>query len=559
MGVSPFQIAPFHIVLALQILIWSSYVLKADIRFTEVTQAAGIGFIHVDGRSGEKYFMETLGAGVAFFDYNNDGNADLYLVNGAPLPGYPTTAAPPTNQLYRNNGDGTFADLTQLAGVGDTGYGHGCATGDYDLDGDLDLYVTNYGPNVLYRNNGDGTFTDVSQSAGVDSSLWGTSCAFADYDCDGDLDLYVVNYIEFDLATNPWCGLKESDIRAYCEPNSFRGVSDILYQNNGDGTFTDVSRTAGILNPDISFESAGKGLGVTWGDYDNDGYPDLYIANDSTENFFYRNNKDGTFEEIGFMIGVAVSENGIPENGMGTAFGDLNNDGWLDLIVTNYADQTNTLYRNDGDGFFTDITRPSKTGLVSFPYLGWAAFFLDYDNDGYQDLYVANGHLHDNLTQLEQEGTYAQPDLLFQNSADASLTEVAQTLGDIGQPAISRGAALADYDLDGDMDLLITTSNGRPRLLRNDGGNQNNWIRFRVNGAAIGTRIIIKAELSNTMVQQLKEVGNNSGYLSQSEMPLHFGLGQANQVEQATIRFPNGQMQHIYDLAVNQTVEITAN
>ena len=256
------------------------------------------------------------------------------------------------------------------------------------------------------------------------------------------------------------------------------------------------------------------------------------------------------------MVGVAVSENGIPENGMGTAFGDLNNDGWLDLIVTNYADQTNTLYQNDGDGFFTDITRPSKTGHASFPYLGWAAFFFDYDNDGYQDLYVANGHLHDNLTQLGQEGTYAQPDLLFQNGVDASLTEGAQTLGDIGQPAISRGAALADYDLDGDMDLLITTSNGRPRLLRNDGGNQNNWIRFKVNGPAIGTRIIIK---SNTMVQQLKEVGNNSGYLSQSEIPLHFGLGQANRVEQVTIRFPNGQIQHIDDLAVNQTVEITAN
>ena len=239
--------------------------------------------------------------------------------------------------------------------------------------------------------------------------------------------------------------------------------------------------------------------------------------------------------------------------------GDLNNDGWLDLIVTNYADQTNTLYQNDGDGFFTDITRPSKTGHASFPYLGWAAFFFDYDNDGYQDLYVANGHLHDNLTQLGQEGTYVQPDLLFQNSVDASLTEVAQTLGDIGQPAISRGAALADYDLDGDMDLLVTTSNGRPRLLRNDGGNQNNWIRFKVNGLAIGTRIIIKAELSNTMVQQHKEVGNNSGYLSQSEIPLHFGLGQANRVEQATIRFPNGQIQHIDDLAVNQTVEITAN
>ncbi|HIC01655.1 TPA: CRTAC1 family protein, partial [Candidatus Poribacteria bacterium] len=497
--------------------------LAVEVRFTNVTQSAGVDFVHVDGRSGEKYFMETLGSGVAFFDYDNDGDADLYFVNSAPLPGYMEDHVP-TNHLYRNNGDGTFTVVTEEAGVGDIGYGHGCATGDYDSDGDLDLYVTNYGRNVFYRNNGNGTFTDVAEEAGVASELWGTSCAFADYDNDGDLDLYVVNYIEFDIAVNPWCGLKESNIRAYCEPNSFSGQPDILYQNNGDGTFTDVTRTAGIFNP------SGKGLGVTWGDYDNDSDLDIYIANDSTENFFYQNNGDGKFEEIGFMIGLAVSEDGNAENGMGTAFGDLNNDGWLDLIVTNYADQTNTLYRNDGDGFFTDITRMSRTGKISFPYLGWATFFFDYDNDGLQDLYVANGHLHENLSELGQEGTYPQPDLIFKNNGDGSFTEIADQLGDVYRPTVSRGAAWADYDLDGDVDMIATNSNGRPKLLRNDGGNANQWISFNVDGIAIGTRITVQTG----DILQTKEIGNQSGYLSQSEKRLHFGLGSTKQVDLIT-------------------------
>ena len=291
-------------------------------------------------------------------------------------------------------------------------------------------------------------------------------------------------------------------------------------------------------------------MGVTWGDYDNDGDLDIYVANDSTENFFYQNNGDGTFEEIGFMIGLAVSEDGNVKNGMGTAFGDLDNDGWLDLIVTNYADQTNALYRNDGDGFFTDITRMSRTGEISFPYLGWATFFFDYDNDGLQDLYIANGHLHENLAVLGQEGTYPQPDLIFKNNGDRSFTEIADQLGDAYLPTVSRGAAWADYDLDGDVDMVVTNSNGRSRLLRNDGGHENHWISFSVAGIAIGTHITVQT--SNML--QTKEVGNQSGYLSQSEKHLHFGIGSAKQVDLITVRYPNGKMQQLSQVKTNQTL-----
>ncbi len=517
------------------------------IQFVDVTQAAGIHWKHTDGRSGQKYFMETLGSGAAFFDYDADGDADLYFVNGAPLPGYVPEEIP-TNRFYRNNGDSTFTDVTEIAGVGDTGYGHGCTVGDYNNDGQLDLYVTNYGINRLYRNNGDGTFTDVAEAAGVTEPRWSTSCAFADYDRDGNLDLYVVNYIVFDIAENPWCGLKEKGIRAYCEPDNFPAQSDTLFRNNGDGTFTDVTKSAGIYN------TTGKGLGVVWGDYDNDGILDIYVANDSTENLFYRNNGDGTFEEVGFMVGVALSEDGAPENGMGTAFGDWNNDGWFDLTVTNYAQQTNTLYHNDTDGFFTDATATTKTAQVTYPYLGWATAFIDYDHDGYQDLFVANGHLHDNLFELGQEGTYGQRNLLFKNNHDGTFTESSETLGPgMKLEDVSRGATFADYDLDGDIDIVVTNSNAPPRLLRNDGGNRNNWLQIRLlatNGStdAIGTRVAI----TTSGLTQTREVRSGDGYLSQCDLTLHFGIGDYESVDSITVRWQSGMEQQIKDVAANQ-------
>lgn len=528
---------------------------NANIQFIDVTQEAGIHWKHVDGRSGQKYFMETLGSGAAFFDYDADGDPDLYFVNGAPLPGYVSQEIP-TNCLYQNNGDGTFTDVTEKAGVGDTGYGHGCAVGDYNNDGKLDLYVTNYGTNRLYRNNGDGTFTEVAASAGVTEPRWSTSCAFADYDRDGNLDLYVVNYIVFDIDENPWCGFKEKGIRAYCEPDNFIAQSDTLYRNNGDGTFTDVTKTAGIYN------TTGKGLGVVWGDYNNDGTPDIYVANDSTENFFYHNNGDGTFEEVGFMVGVALSEDGVAENGMGTAFGDWNNDGWLDLTVTNYAEQTNTLYHNDADGFFTDATATTKTAQLTYPYLGWATAFIDYDNDGYQDLFVANGHLHENLAELGQEGTYGQRNLLFRNNnANGTFTEVSETLG-VGMKLtdVSRGATFADYDLDGDIDIVVTNSNTTPRLLRNDGGNGKNWLQIRLTAThgspdAIGARVKIRTG----KLTQTREVRSGDGYLSQQDLALHFGIGDYKQVDSIEVQWQSGTKQLIGGASANQVLFLEEN
>jgi hypothetical protein len=491
-----------------------------------------------------------VGCGAAFFDYDNDGDPDLYLVNGAPLPGY-QGEEDPRNRLFENRGDGRFTDVTEKAQVGDAGYGHGACAGDYDGDGDIDLYVANYGPNVLYRNEGNGAFTDVTRQAGVGDPQWSTSSSFADYDNDGDLDLYVVNYLEVDLKENPWCGLKEKGIRAYCEPNRFPGQPDTLYRNEGAGVFTDVTRAAGIYDP------KGKGLGVVWGDYDNDGFPDLYVANDSTENNLYHNRGDGTFEDVAFTAGVAVSENGAAENGMGTAFGDWNDDGWLDLIVTNFANQTNTLYLNDRNGFFSDVTLASKTGHVSYPFLGWAVEFLDFDNDSYLDFYVANGHLQDNLAELGQEGSYRQRNLLFRNDRDGTFSEISRELGPaMGVETVGRGAAFADFDLDGDTDILVTTSNGPPRLLRNDGGNRNHWLAVRLfrAGAAEGIGARLTAQVGNRSLR--RDVRSGSGYLSQNEFKLLFGLGGQTSVDRIEILWPRGGKQVLEKVAADRTITI---
>jgi hypothetical protein len=537
---------------AVTLLAASLCTVARGLQFADVTKASGVEFTHVDGRSGRKYFLETLGSGAAFFDYDGDGDPDLYLVNGAPLPGYVSTTTP-TNHLYRNDGTGRFADVTASAGVGDTGYGHGACVGDYDADGDLDLYVTNFGPNVLYQNNGDGTFTDVTALAGVALSQWSSSAAFADYDLDGDLDLYVANYIEFSIDDNPWCGLRERDVRAYCAPDQFTGHADVLLRNDGDGTFTDVTHEADVYNV------RGKGLGIAWGDYDLDGYPDIYVANDSTENFLYRNLRDGTFEEVAFMTGVALGENGDMENGMGVAWGDYDNDGLPDLTVTNYADQTNTLYHNDGDGFFADVTVASTTGYVTDPYLGWATAFMDYDNDGDVDLFVANGHLHDNLGELGQAGTYAQRNLLFRNDGGGMWSEVGESLGPaLSVPNVSRGAAFADVDLDGDLDMLVTNSNAPARLLRNDGGSEGAWLVVdlrRANGeaGAIGARV----RVTTTYGDQWREVRSGSGYLSQHALSLHFGLGDADHVEALAVHWPGGDVEEHVALPANTRLVVS--
>ena len=452
---------------------------EGKISFIDIREAAGLEFQHVDGRSGRRYFLETVGSGAAFFDYDNDGLLDIYFVNSTDLPGF-NSLTPPVNQLYRNNGDGTFTDLTEQAGVGDPGYGAGCAVADYDNDGDLDLYVTNFGRNVLYRNNGDSTFTDVTQHAGVGGSRWSLGCAFADYDNDGFVDLYVTNYIAFDFETHTDCTQK--GVPTYCPPESFEGSPDTLYRNNGDGTFTDTTLTAGIYNKD------GKGMGVVFGDYDNDGDVDCYVGNDAGENFLYQNRGDGTFTNVGWMAGVEADENGNVQGTMGVDFGDYDNDGLLDLIAVNYQQQPNALYRNDNGSFFTDVSFVAGMA-ASLPSVGWGADFFDVDNDGDKDLLIANGHLQDTVEQYDDTTTYPQRNHLLINTGQGRFVNVSMKAGSgLQSHRVSRGLATGDYDNDGDLDVLISNANGTPQLLRNDSGNQGNWILIRTIGTQSNRR-----------------------------------------------------------------------
>jgi len=521
----------------------------SQVKFVDVTKESGIHFKHTDGRSGRRYIVETLGSGVAFFDYNNDGYLDIYFVNGASLP-LEKSPIQATNALYRNNWDGTFTDVTKEAGVGDTGYGVGCAVGDYNNDGYPDLYITNYGTNVLYKNNGDGTFTDVTKAAGVGDTRWGASCAFADYDNDSDLDLFIANYLDFKIEYYEPCSI--GSIMTYCDPRAYYPLRDTLYRNNGDGTFADVTKSVGI-------NFVGRGLGVVWGDYDNDGDVDLYVANDTDKNVLYQNNGDGTFTDVSLLAGVGYNENGVPENGMGTNWGDYDNDGYFDLIVTNFSEQINTLYHNDGNGFFTDVSYISGIGEESFPFLSWSTHFFDYDNDGYRDIFVANGHLHDNVHQFSDVTTYAQKNHLFRNNRNGTFSDISEKSGQgMSLKKVSRGAALGDYDNDGDIDIVITNSNQPPDLLRNDGGNKNNWLMIKTvgtksNRSGIGARIKI---LSQGKMQS-DEVRSGSGYLSQNDLRVFFGLGKNAKVELVEIHWPSGIVQKIEDVKANQLLIVT--
>jgi hypothetical protein len=487
-----------------------------------------------------------MGSGGCFFDYNGDSWPDIYLLNGAPLPGFDLDEIP-RNHLYRNRGDGTFEDVTKKAGVGHTGYGMGCSSGDIDNDGDADLYVTNYGPNVLYINNGDGTFRDGT-AANVGDSSWGTSSAFVDYDSDGDLDLYLVNYVDFTVETNKWCGDFRRGLKSYCHPDVYGSVPDRLFRNDGGGRFTDVTRKAGLYRPE------GKGLGVVSSDYDRDGHIDLYVANDSTPNFLFRNNGDGTFKETTLIAGVGYSEDGRAEAGMGTDFGDIDNDGFMDLVVCNLSGETNTLYRNNGNGTFTNHTFPSGLGEISLLYLSFGVDFLDYDNDADQDIIVANGHVLDDIQEYNDAITYAERNFLFENRGGGRFHEVGSFRGeDFRRPNVARGLAAADFDRDGDLDLLISTSNGRPRLLRNENNNGNHWIHFTLigttaNRSAVGARV----EVTAGGQRQVQEVRTGSSYLSQGDLGVHFGLGSATRVDKVEVYWPGGQVEVLRGLEVDK-------
>ena len=535
-----------------------------EVQFVDITTAAGIDFKHYDGRSGEKYLIETLGSGALFFDFNVDGHLDLYIVNAAHIlsPTQPVESANknnhlPTNKLYQNNGDGTFTDITEKAGVGDIGYGVGCAAADINNDGFPEIYVTNFGSNRLYRNNGDGTFTDITEKAGVGDKRWGTGCAFLDYNLDGNVDLYVVNYMIFSTEGNQ--GWKSRGARIYCSPvdqmdnSRFKSEQDILYRNNGDGTFTDVTDAAGISHRAL-------GLAVAVGDYDNDGDPDLHIANDMEPDLLYQNSGDGTFIDITDLTGTGYDENGMPGSGMGSAFGDYDNDGDLDLVVSNAPSQPVLLFHNEETLFFTDTSFASGIGAVTVPYFKWAVEFFDYNNDGLQDLFVSNGHLQDNIA-LFSDATYPQTDLLLQNihrdgrhtfsdvSAEVQLTQLTKMVG--------RGAAFGDYDNDGDIDIFLNHSNQLAKLLRNDGGNSNNWITIHTigtqsNASGIGTKITLKAGT----LSFFKEVHSGSSYLSQNDLRVHFGLEKNTKIDSLELRWPSGHTDNFSDLKANQVLHI---
>jgi len=522
---------------------------SVKIQFTDITKTAGITFKHVASPE-KRYIVESMSGGVALFDYDNDGDLDIYLVNSLTVD-LVKSKTKTKSELYRNDGDGKFTEVSEKAGVSDIGWGMGVAVGDYNNDGFEDLYVTCLGPNHLLKNNGNGTFTDVTEKAGVGDPRWSTGASFFDYDRDGDLDLFVANYVDFDLKNLPEFGQGKScqykSIPVQCGPRGLKGAGDTLYRNNGDGTFTDVSKQAGVAD-----ENGFYGLGVITSDFDDDGLIDIFVANDSTPNFHYRNQGNGTFKEIGFLAGTAVNENGSEQGSMGVTVGDYDHDGKLDLFVTNFDDEYNVLYHNNGNNSFTDVSYAAKLAAVSLPYVGWGTKFFDYDNDGWVDLFVANGHVYPQLP------SYRQRRLLHRNNHDGTFTEVSAQFGALLTEArASRGVAFGDIDNDGDVDLLITDLDGPPQLLRNDGGNANNSIIIKTvgvksNRSGIGARVkVVAGDLI-----QVDEVRSGDSYISQSDFRLHFGLEKRTKVDLIEVRWPSGLVEKITGVGVNRIVTI---
>jgi len=515
--------------------------------FREVARDSGIHFQHFNGATGRFYFQETHASGAAFLDYDNDGYQDLYAVNGAPLPPEFAGDFQPKNAFYRNNRDGTFVEVTEEAGVGDPRFGMGVCAGDYDNDGQVDLYVTNSGPNVLYRNSGAGTFADVAARAGVGDPRLSTSAGFADFDNDGDLDLYVANNVHISLADSNKC--RHGVIQVYCGPLSYPGESGILYRNEGDGTFADVTRSAGVYN------DSGRQLGVTISDYDYDGDVDLYVANDMTANFLFRNDGKGRFDEVGLVSEVALDPDAYPEAGMGADWGDYDRDGLLDLIVCNFQWQSCRLLANQGDGFFEDRTIFSGLSGPTYFTLNFGTDFFDYDNDGYLDIFVANGHIEPNIEIIDgAHPTFAQHDHLFRNNGDQTFTEVSEQAGLKSlRRMVGRGAAVADYDNDGDLDVFVSNNNQRAILLRNDGGNRSHWVSIKTVGTrsnrdGIGARIAV----TTGDLVQVEEVRSGSSYLSQNDLRVHFGLGNRTLMDRIQVRWPSGITQTLEQVPADQ-------
>ena len=526
--------------------------------FEDVTARSGIRFKHAASRTSQKYLPESMGAGVAMFDYDNDGWLDLFFVNGARIPDpMPRGASPDKsdprfwNRLYRNNHDGTFRDVTEAAGLEGRLYGMGVATGDYDNDGNVDLLVTNLGGNILYHNNGDGTFTDVTAKAGVGGSGWCTGACFVDYDRDGRLDLIVTRYLEWDFSSNVFCGEHKPGYRAYCHPDQFNAISYLVFHNNGDGTFTDVSKKCGLAG------SPGKALGVAIHDFDADGWPDVFVANDSVAEQLFHNNHDGTFSEVALLAGLAYDQNGRAFAGMGADFGDYQNNGWPAVFVNALANQQYKLFRND-KGKFEDVTDAIGLGALTISHSGWGAKWIDFDNDGWLDLFVAQGHVMDNIELTEPRLHYREPALLLKNEQNGFRNVSAQGGPALMVPMAARGAAFGDLDNDGFVDVAINSNDSSALILRNSGKSGNHWLTLQLIGSAsnrdaIGSKIRLIADRA---LQQTAFVSTAGSYISASDKRAHFGLGSSNKVQLIEITWPSGIMQRLESVAADQILTV---
>ena len=522
-------------------------------RFVDVTRQAGIHFRHENAASPQKFMIETMGAGCGWIDYNRDGLLDLYLVNSAETAVF-KPSAPLHSALYRNNGDGTFTDVTSSAHVGAEGlFGMGVAVGDYDNDGYPDLMVLGYGRSILYHNNGDGTFTDVTARAGVaNTGKWGSSAAWFDYDNDGRLDLAIANYVDWTPERNFYCGGRGPGLRSYCHPDDYHGTAPTLYHNNGDGTFTDVSQSSGLA------KSPSNGLGIVTFDYDDDGRQDILIANDGRANSLFHNNGDGTFTETAYEAGVAVGEDGTTEAGMGIDAADASGNGRQDLIVTHLDQQQTRFYRGLGHGMFEDATSASKLAYTTFQFSGFGVRFLDFDNDGWPDIFIAAGHVLDNIARYHEGVSWAEPKLVFRNAGKGIFADVSRRLGpDIQVATVSRGLAAGDYDNDGDLDILVSNNGGAPQLLRNDGGNADHWLEIllvgtRSNRDGVGARVRLTAGDWSMTAQRM----GGMSYQSAQDPRLHFGLGSRTKVDALEVRWPSGTVTRLTNIAANQILTI---